>query len=136
MPQSIKCPTLGFGSGHDLRVMKLSSALVRHQVLGLRAQHGVCWRFSFYFFLCCCPSCTLLLSVSFSINTSWKKINEMKFRKCLHRSNLTAYIQWQWWILSLNINSPYLWECLRTHIHHTSNDSQATLKHIPYLDIL
>ena len=56
--QSVKCPTLGFNSGHDLRVMELSP--IPGSVLGGKSACG----FSFSLSLSLCPSpCSLPLSL-------------------------------------------------------------------------
>ena len=64
MAHLVKCPTLGFGSGHDLMVVGSSPA--SHS-----AEHGACLRF--FFSLSICPFSAGARCLSLSLSLSQKK---------------------------------------------------------------
>ena len=84
MAQSVKCPTLGFGSGHDHMVLEFEPA---RSLLGI-----VCLSVSLPFSLHPCPTrmpaCAHTLSVSLKIN----ELKKNQSGQCIYTSIYSLYL--------------------------------------------
>ena len=80
MAQSVKHPTLDFGSGHDLTVLWVQAP---HWALGWQCRACLRFPLSLSFSLCLSPALTLSFSKNNKLEKNWEKIfPEQKQLKC------------------------------------------------------